>query len=331
MTILAADIRILKSKVISDAVSNGGRMANSPVVSGVSGNLFPNVTAAQRAAGKIDYRKAFFNNKNTFQDTLYNAYVYQETNSPGDDKIVFFPATQTDTQATITGSEKLYGTGLLKFAALAGATSIQVDVEDGTAEVFTAGDRVRVSDKATPDALAGNESYVTLTDAVYAGNVVTLTLDGAGLDVGYGINAKVSSVYEAGDVVATADAAIVTSAAGGFVDAAVQLHNEGTVLQTYTLTFTTPTDFTITGDTLGALGSGTVGAGFAVFGKDGFTDTYQITVPAAAFTGTWVAGDTIVLTTYPAAVPVWVKRVVPAGALAFGANSVNFVMGGETV
>lgn len=41
-----------------------------------------------------------------------------------------------------------------------------------------------------------------------------------------------------------------------------------------------------------------------------------------AFGGTFATGDTIAFTTQPAAIALWYKRVVPAGASSFSGNQV---------
>ena len=51
MTILSTDIKYRKSVVQTDTSTNGGRMGNIQVISGVRHALFPRVTKSQRGAG----------------------------------------------------------------------------------------------------------------------------------------------------------------------------------------------------------------------------------------------------------------------------------------
>ena len=91
-------------------------------------------------------------------------------------------------------------------------------------------------------------------------------------------------------------------------------HPQGAVYDVVTLTFSSPTAFTVTGQRVASYGSGTKGVDFApsntAWGKPYFT------IPAAALGGTAVAGDTVIFTTLPAMVPAWVRWIVPAGTVA---------------
>jgi hypothetical protein len=51
---------------------------------------------------------------------------------------------------------------------------------------------------------------------------------------------------------------------------------------------------------------------------------------SAGFGGTFLAGDLITFTTHPAAVPIWLRRDVPAGAANLTTNEAVIVLDGET-
>lgn len=333
MPIAAANLKFYRSANVSDADANGGRMSASEIVSGAAKNVFPAVGESERTAGSLKYRKVFCKNANADGLTLQDGKVYLDQYTLGDDIVTFFAASQVDTQDDITGSEKQYGCGKLDANVSAAATVVTVLVEDGAAQPFEDGDEIRITNKANVEA-AGQEEIVTIVGApVVAGDVVTITFTPA-LANGYSASAsRVMNVYRPtpADVVARASdqsEMMVTSAAGTFDADNLLADNIGSVQQDWTLTFTSGTTFNAVGDALGAQGSGSIGAGAAPDNAD-FGEPY-FTMQAAGFGGTWLAGDTIEFTTYPSAVPVWMRREVPAGSAASTTNKCVIVLDGET-
>ncbi len=142
--------------------------------------------------------------------------------------------------------------------------------------------------------------------------------------------ARVSSIYEAGDIECTMTGWTETSASGTYDESAHPpvLDNIGTIEQTWTLTFTDATHFSVSGDTVGSVGSGDTSTDFAPQNSD-FSKPY-FTLEAAGWGGTWTAGDTVVFTTHPAAIALWEKRVVPAGAASLSNNKITLVWPGES-
>ena len=102
----------------------------------------------------------------------------------------------------------------------------------------------------------------------------------------------------------------------------------GTVEQTWTLTFTDATNYTVVGDTLGSVGSGTTAADFAP--SNPAVSKPYFTLESAGWGGTWAAAQTIVFQTHPNAIPIWETRVVPAGAGSQAGNGITAVFEGET-
>lgn len=302
-------------------------MSASEVPSGVSSNLFPNVSVSERAAGVVKYRKLFFKNANADNIPLLNARVWQDSNTPGQDRVAFCPVSQRLTQSGLTGGEAYYGMGLLFAGVLAGAASLQVEVEDGTVTLFRNGDLVRVSNRVDPFSV-GDEHWARIDQAPsVSGNVVTIHLD-VPVPVAFLSGAKVSSAYEAGEVKPTLSGASVTSGSGVFTSSLITLSNIGTVEQSWTLTFTSASAFDIAGDTLGAVGSGNTSSGAAITNPQ--LGQPYFTLPAAALTGAFQAGDTVTFSTHPSAVPLFLKRDVPAGTAAAPNNSMSIFMDGES-
>jgi len=197
--------------------------------------------------------------------------------------------------------------------------------------MFVNGDTIRVTDKLTPTSGTGNEEIHTINGVpVVAGLQVTITTT-AVLANNYTTAAggRVMSIYNYGDVKCVVDNWVETGA-GTYDETAypVVCDNISTIEQTWTLTFSDAGNYTISGDTVGAVGAGTILADFSplnpAFSKPYFTLEFE------GFGGTWAAGNTIVFQTHPAAVPIWEKRVVPAGVSSLANNKVTAVITGES-
>lgn len=323
------EILFYKSQTVSEAGGNGGRMSANEITDGAAQNVFPTVGQSERIAGSLKWRKVFIKVANDDDLALAEPKVILDRYTLGEDIVTFIAATQTNTQADIVGDETEYGAGKLDANVIATATEIDVLVEDGGDHTFEDGAKIRISDKPSVGE-AGNEEFVTIDGAPsVAGDVVTLTITPA-LANGYSASTTyVQRVYEPGaDVEATIDNVVVTSDDGTVDEAFILGDAIGAIDQTITLTFTSATAFNGVSDVLGSLGAGSVGAGFAPV-NGSFSKPYVV-IQAAAFGGTFVAGDTVVLHTNPASVPVFMKRNVPAGAAAFTVNTTVLALIGES-
>lgn len=329
MTIVRADLGLYKSLSVNDTSANGGRMSSTAVASGAVANLFAAVGEAERAAGSIKYRKVFYKVNSDNGDTFYSPQVFWANYTPGDDILRFFPATQTDTQAAITGSEQRYGCGQLDANISASATALDVECEEGNTDIFIAGMTIFVSDKTDIDDGVGNRESRVIDDVTaVVGNVVSLTLTVALNNAYLAAATKVSSVYAPSNLAVAIDNFVVTSAGDGdFDDEDITFNNRGAIEQTWTITYTNATNFTIVGDTVGSVETGTVGAGAAP-NNPAFTKPY-FTMPSGGFSGTWQAGDTIVFRTHPNCVPLWIEDEVPVAAGITGSNSATIRILGE--
>lgn len=331
MSIIPSELRWFKSQTVSDAAANGGRMSTVESPSGVKNNIFPDVSLSERTAGITRFRKLFLKVSNDDDLTLFNSRVFVQLNTPGDDNVTFFPGNQRGIQGSITGSERLYGAGRLAANVSAGAVSLQVNTEGAALNVFRVGDLIRISDKTSVGG-AGNEEFVTVDAVSYAGDVATITIPAPGLANAYASPATgVSSVYEAGDVKTGVTAPSITSAAGtaDFVANPIQGDNLATIEQDWTLTFTSSSAYTIVGDVVGNVGSGNLSSDAAP-GNPSFAGKPYFTLPSAAWGGTWAPGDTVTFTTSPAAVPLWYRQEVPAGAAALSGDRVIVGFTGES-
>ena len=332
MSITSNELIWRRPAEVSDLATNGGRMTATPIPSGTKNNLFPNVPLAERVTGSTKYRKAFIHVANDSSLALIAPKVYVMAPTLGDDRVTIFAATQTNTQASFTGTEQQYGAGTLNANASLGTTTCTVLVENAGDAIFKSGMTVRISDRQTVDGV-GNEQFLLLSaNATYAGNVATLTFTTTPLAYNFTTSAPtyVSSVYTPADVQASVTDFLLTSASGTFDTALhpITPHGIGSIEQLWTATFTTSTAYTVTGDTVGSVGSGNIATNFIPANSAHSKPLF--TIPAAAFGGTYANGDTIQFRTHPASIAIVYRRVVPAGANSLSANRVAVVVDGES-
>jgi len=333
MSIVAAELIWRKPAEVSDASTNGGRMTSTVIPSGVKNNIWPDVPQSERTAGSTKYRKVFIHAANDSDLTLIAPRVFVFSPTPGDDRVAIFPATQSNQQSAITGAEQKYGAGTLNATVSAAATTITVLVEAAADALFVAGMKVRISDKQTING-SGNEEYRTISGSAptYVGNVCTFTIT-AGLTNGYS-NATptyVSGVYEPGDVKATVSNWVETGS-GTYDESGypVGLDSIASIEQTWTLTFTDATHYSLSGNTVGSVvASQSIGSNFSPPNAD-YSNKPYFTLLAAGFGGTWTTNNTIVFQTHPASIPLWYKRVIPAGANSLSGNKVIVAIDGES-
>lgn len=330
MPMLDNELKFYKSLTVSDAAANGGRMSSNQIISAALENLFSGIGQAERTAGSTKYRKIFA--KVASGDNLEgkNSKIFLDKNTEGADHMVFFPATQNDTQAAITGAERVYGGGKLNASVLAAVTSVVVLIEDSTAIPFVIGDTVRITNKTDINDLVGTEELVVLSGVSNVGTLVTLNFAPGLANEYLESNSRVMSLYAAGDLKPTVDNFVVTTAGDGdYAQNQIAPNFIGAVEQVWTVEFTSPLNFNITGDTLGLVGTGTIGAG-ASPNNPNFGEPYFELQPGG-FSGTFADNDTIVFHTHPAAAPLWVRRKVPAGAGVIASSTGRFVLRVESV
>ncbi len=335
MSIVGSELVWRTSAEMSDAGTNGGKMTATAIADAVKNNVWPDVPQAERTAGSLKYRKVHIHIANDEDLTLVQSRVFVETSTPGDDSVVFFAGTFTDLQSGITGSERKFGGGALNSDVSAGGSIIEVAVDTASDEsatslaMFQDGDLIRISNKVDVDS-AGDEEYHTISGApVYAADVATITLVGT-LGASYtAANTRVSSVYEAGDVAASYVSFSVTSASGSYDDSTYPLviDHIGGVEANWSLTFTSATDFDIFRDGSN-IGSGNITSNVQPTNTN-FSKPYFV-MDWNGFGGTFQSGDTVTFTTHPAAIPLWYRRKVPAGAASLSGNKIIIGIDGQS-
>ena len=335
MPILDNEIIWRPAALMSDTVpaQNGGRMTLSQLVSGVKNNLFPDVSQSERTAGSTKWRKAFVH-INSAQDTaLLNTRLFLDALTPAGDFVVFHLGTQTDTEDQVGG--RPYGIGTLYAPIVGGAVQIQLACEHNgqyaTLQPFRIGDVLRVSDRPSTGG-AGNEEWVSITGIAYGTDFATVDVSPAIANNYATANTLVSSVLELPSVVAAWSGIAVTSMGGSFDSATVGnlvAHNKGAVEENWTLTFTSATTFTVSGNTVGTLASpGSVSADYAPLNPA--TGTPYFTIKAIGWGGSFQTNDTVTFATQPAAIPIWYRRQVPAGTFSLANDFTSLAIHGES-
>ena len=342
MAIQASELKWYNASVVNDTSGNGGRMSANEIADGVKNNVWPDVPQAERTAGSVKYRKTFIKVANDADLTLIAPRIFIETRTPGDDSVVLMVGTQSDTQAEASGYARFYGAAELDVDINAGDSTLVVNVEDGNGagghEIFQDGDLIRVSDKSSVDSVSGNTEFVRLASGsavVWNGNQATLTLEAGGsLANAYpATDTKVASVIEPSDIQASFSGWSESSVAGTYDEVTSPLLTDhiGTLEQNWTLTFTSATTFSCSGDTVGIVGSGTLGGGAFAPNNSAFDKPYfTLADGSPPWGGSWAVPDTLTFNTHPAAVAVWEKRTVPAGAESFSGNKVVVAITGES-
>lgn len=249
MPLTSADILFRKAKTVSDAATNGGIISANLIGSAVKNAVFPDVRQAERQAGSVTYRKVFVHFAPPDGSLALDVKVIPFLPTPAQDRVLVLRGTQTDTQQDmLLASPRPYGIATYTGTVAAGANSLTVTQEAIADALFAVGDTVFVTDKDAINAATGSEEYATLSNVAYGASSVTLTFATA-LQNAY-TNPRVCSVIEAGDVLAQATDAVVTSVAGTFDATAVQAHPARVGYHEYTLNFVTGTQFNVLRDSL---------------------------------------------------------------------------------
>jgi hypothetical protein len=335
MPLLSSELVWKASALTSDTVpaQNGGVMGTRSIVSGVKNAMLPDVSQSQRTLGVTHIRKAFLHIVNTLDLALLNAKLFLSAPTPGADYVVFYPGTQSDTQSTM--SSRPYGVGTLQAATVIGATTIKVicdnNTDYATLTPFRVGDVVRVSDRPIGGS-SGSEEFVTVSTVTYGASYATLTFTPA-LASAYSdlVNTVISSVYKPATVEPTFSGVAVTSVSGTFnsaISGNVTPKSKGGIKQTWTLTFTSPTNFTLSGDLIGLVGNGTINADYNP--TNSATASPYFTLKSTAWGGTFLANDTMVFSTEPASCPIYFSRIVPPGTASVANDSISIAVQGES-
>lgn len=165
--ITAADIKRVKSAIVTDTSLNGGRPSRTEVVHGSRHGLFPRITSQERTAGLIRYRKMFLANVNADDEEAYLPLAGLLISSPAGDRLAMAAGTLTDAQSAVSADAGRcwHGVGQLVTALSGGETEVVLQF-DGTDYGFLNGGYLRLSSQF----LTGQ----TAASGVLPGDSVTL-------------------------------------------------------------------------------------------------------------------------------------------------------------
>ncbi|MBF0283147.1 MAG: hypothetical protein HQL51_01660 [Magnetococcales bacterium] len=342
MPIQGSDFHVFKSALISNTpAQNGGRMSAVESLTNTKGNLFPDITQSQRVSGVTLVRKRFEKIHTDPAIELVNARAFISTPSTGDDySLLLHTGSHTDTEDQIPGNQRHFGLGTLKTGVSLGATQLVITLEHaGMAasglQPFKPGDTLWISNQGSSIHNAGNSEFLTVGpnagDVSYSGGDVTLNLT-VGTTFAWTAGAYVSSVITVASVKPTWTNLVVTSSAGAFTESNnIVLNGFGAIQQNWTITLTNSVTgaFRLDGDALGTgVATGTMGSDFSPNHPD-FSKPY-FKIKSTAWSGTWANNDTLTFTTGPAAIPLWHKLIVPAGAASISNTGCNVAVIGES-
>lgn len=146
----------------------------------------------------------------------------------------------------------------------------------------------------------------------YSGNVATVSLAEQVANAYGTTNSYGAGCIDAGDVEPSSEDWAETTTSGTYDETTYPLilFNDGTDEDSWTITFTSATAFTCSGANAGSVGTGGITADFSPTNPD--TGQPYFTLDKDGWGGTWANGETVTFKTHPAAVPIWMKEVVPA-------------------
>jgi hypothetical protein len=192
------------------------------------------------------------------------------------------------------------------------------------------GDDFRLTDKLTPDSTTGNVEYHTVDTLSVSGTQLTITtvetIANSYAAYSAGVGGKLGVIFSAGETKAYNDTPTITTAGDGdydFVGFPVIYNNMGADEQIITITMTDASSFTVESDRHGVLASGSKGSDYTVlhpyWGKSMFL------IEADGWSGTWAAGDTMVIPMHGASKHCWEKRIVPENCASLSSNRIILV------
>jgi hypothetical protein len=312
--------------------SNGGRISTTEIITKVANNVWPHVLRGGREIGEILYRGiALKIHQDDTSGTLATTEFCLDGPTLGEDRAVLFAKGPRDTQDDITGSERFYCAASLATAIVAGTKTIVANVKDAAdAAGIAEGDDFRFTDKLTPDSTTGNVEYHTVDTLSVSGTQLTITtvetIANSYAAYSAGVGGKLGVIYSAGETKAYNDTPTITTAGDGDYDFAsypVIYNNMGADEQIITIEMTDASSFTVESDRHGVLASGSKGSDYTVlhpyWGKSMFL------IEADGWSGTWAAGDKMVIPMHGASTHCWEKRIVPAGCASLSSNRIILV------
>lgn len=289
---------------VNDSLTNGGRIGTTWMVDGALNNLFRNIQSAERVSGIDLYRKFFIKNDNPNDLSLDNPRLFISNVSSGEDYFQIAMGTDTDNQALADDYTDWYGSGRLSQNIVSGEASFSVECKQASG--FPDDCLVMLS-----DGLQRVELQV-VGSPVWTDKIAAIAVDSS-IDFDFSLaNTIVSAVAEFNSITPTVYDWAESSTNGTYDEETFPLilYNIGSIVESWTITFNSSTEFTVTGAVTGSLGVGSILANFIPENAIG----YYFNLSKDGWGGTWESGDTLTFKTTHAAQGVWVKESVPENA-----------------
>jgi len=313
MSIAAEELKLYNASV-------NGRLSSSQVVHDVKNAAYADISEAQLTAGVTVNEKLHFKIANDADTQAVNAKTFIADYTPGGGRAVIIAGTQRNVAADLTGSERNYGATRLVADITAGDTSFSVDAEpdNGANIIIQAGDQIRISNGT-------EKEFATIDTAVWTVDRCAITTTTA-LENNYlsATPTTISSCIYSSTLECSTDNWVESSASGTYDESTYPVANDnlGGIEETWTLTFTSATDFSMVGDTVGSVGSGSVAGDFSPSNAD-FAKPY-FSLLAAGWSGTWATNDTIVFQTHPATQPFFCDLIIDPGTSDYSIDNIQF-------
>ena len=290
-------LSIKKSLITSQLSSNGGRFTFDYQT---SGNICKELTEKITTPYHERLIKSFLHNDADTPET--NIALALKNPVAGAYSHFLATGTQRDTQATFAPT-RYHSIGYLSGNAMIGEINLAVQFPTGAddLEVVQAGDTLTLT-----SADRSVTKNVMVAAAYFDAGIAYIQLSDP-VDTNFLSNSLVSSAITTTSITATLSNVIKTDCV--IDETQIELSNNGTVEQSFTLTFTSATAFTVTGDVIGSLPAGDISTQYAPLNPA--TNAPYLTIPATAWTSATTSA-TLTFDTHPAALPFWfVSRFYP--------------------
>jgi hypothetical protein len=296
------DIRTYCSTVINDTDDNGGPISYKRIKN-THNSIFPSISDELQDSGGVIYRKIFWRNVSVGRSNLLNGVIYLNKEHSNSYSVCILPCGYYDTQGDIIPNARTYGTSVLTSSVTIGTSIITSILKDASLNTFRTGDTIVISNKLH------NERFDNVT-VVKIGNTLTITLD-TPVKYLYDINDVVSSCIQINTLSTFSPKVKVTSTSGIFDSLyPVESSGNGTIVQLWTLTFTSSTSFICTGTSVISI-QGTILVDFSPINP--FTGTPYFFIDRRSWKGEYQSGDYITFPTQLTFSAIWAKLIIPVG------------------
>ena len=284
--------------------------------------MFPNVTNTERTAGVTRYRKFFLRNENSSDLTLGTTRIWISERSSAADYFQITGGTDTDIESAADDYTNWSGTGLLASSVSSGEAQIEVTYDTSSGVYSGESVYLHIDDGSNQQEVKvdGTPSFI--------GNTATIDISGE-LNYNFTLTTTiVSTKVNLGDIEASSDSWAETSGSGTYNESSYPLvtYNVGTVKDSWTLTFSNATTFSVSGTSTGSVGSGTTSSNF----QPANGASYYFKINKDGWGGTWADGDTVTFNTVHAGQGIWLKEVVPPGTASYSNSTVEIEWEGES-